>query len=196
MPGKTFFLKITLLETQPKIWRRFLVPADITLDRLHDVIQIVMGWHDAHLHEFQIGGKKFTESPEFPEDGEADGLFRLGDLVKKKGTVFRYLYDFGDDWLHEIVLERTTGTRGPEESPIECLGGEGACPPEDVGGIPGYEEFCQVMKSRRGARYREHRDWFGSDFSPEHFDLGQVNHELLTYLRWSRPRLLFWDSGA
>lgn len=155
-----------------------------------------MGWHDAHLHEFQIKGKKYTEHPEMPDDGKIDGLFRLGDLVKGKGTVFHYLYDFGDDWLHEITLEKTTQVRSPDELLVECLAGEGACPPEDVGGLPGFEEFCQAMKSRRGPQYREYRDWLGRDYSPEEFDLAQVNHELLTYLRWSRPRPLFWDSES
>ena len=77
MNERLYLLKIRLLEIEPEIWRRFVVPADITLDRLHDVIQIVMGWTDSHLHEFTIGKKRYTEYPESKEDGLECGRYRL-----------------------------------------------------------------------------------------------------------------------
>jgi hypothetical protein len=101
MNDRFYLLKIEFLDIEPKIWRQFVVPGSITLDRLHDVIQIVMGWQDCHLHEFVIGKKKYTENPEGKGDGEVDGRFRLVDLVKQKGRNIRYLYDFGDSWKHE-----------------------------------------------------------------------------------------------
>jgi len=91
MTERFYLLKIQLQFIKPAIWRRFVVPADITLDRLHDVIQIVMGWEDCHLHEFTIGKKRYTEYPESPEDGLPCGKYRLGDLVRQKGSVFHYL---------------------------------------------------------------------------------------------------------
>jgi hypothetical protein len=91
MNKRLYLLKIRLLEIEPEIWRRFVVPAGITLDRLHDIIQIVMGWTDSHLHEFTIGKKRYTEYPESKEDGLECGRYRLGDLIKQKGRTFNYL---------------------------------------------------------------------------------------------------------
>ena len=107
MTERFYLMKIQLLDIEPVIWRRFVVPANITLDRLHDVIQIVMGWTDSHLHEFTIGNKRYTEYPESKEDGLVCGRYRLGDLIKQKGRTFSYLYDFGDSWEHELALEES-----------------------------------------------------------------------------------------
>ena len=81
MNERNYLLKISLLEIEPEIWRRFVVPADITLDRLHDVIQIVMGWTDSHLHEFRIGKNRYTEYPESKEEGLECGRYRLGEAI-------------------------------------------------------------------------------------------------------------------
>ena len=97
MNERFYQLKIQLLDIEPAIWRRFVVPANITLDRLHDVIQVVMGWTDSHLHEFTIGNKRYTEYPESKEDGLVCGRYRLGDLIKQKGRIFHYLYDFNNN---------------------------------------------------------------------------------------------------
>jgi hypothetical protein len=107
MESRLYLLKISLVDLEPQIWRRFVVPASITLDRLHDVIQIAMGWTDSHLHQFMIGKNRFTEYPEHREDGLEEANYRLGDLVKQKNRRFGYLYDFGDSWEHEIVLENS-----------------------------------------------------------------------------------------
>ncbi len=88
MSERFYLLKIELLDIEPPIWRRFVVPGSITLDRLHDVIQIVMGWQDSHLHEFAIGKKRYTEYPEYNDDGLPCGKFRLVDLIKQKGGPF------------------------------------------------------------------------------------------------------------
>ena len=147
MEDRMYLLKIKLLDIEPEIWRRFVVPADITLDRLHDVIQIVMGWHDYHLHEFIIGKKRYTEDPEFPEDGlEEEDRYYLVDLIKRKGQKFTYIYDFGDNWEHELVLEDSRYFDPELQAEIECLEGERACPPEDVGSVPGYYDFCEAVR--------------------------------------------------
>ncbi len=101
MSERFYLLKIQLLDIEPAIWRRFVVHASITLNRLHDVIQIVMGWTDSCLHEFTIGNKRYTEYPESKEDGLVCGRYRLGDLITQKGRTLHYLYDFGDGWEHE-----------------------------------------------------------------------------------------------
>ncbi len=193
MKRHLYALKVALADIEPEIWRRFVVPSDITLDRLHDVIQIVMGWTDSHLHQFTIGGKKYTEYRESQEDGKEDGLYRVGNLVKCKGTSFAYLYDFGDSWQHHIILEDTNYSLGTQDEPILFLGGERACPPEDVGGANGYFEFCKVMRNSRHPDHRRSIEWYGKKYDPERFDGYWIKRDLLKYFRWSRYRFTQWD---
>jgi len=192
MSERFYLLKIQLLDIEPAIWRRFVVPASITLDRLHDVIQIVMGWTDSHLHEFTIGNKRYTEYPESKEDGLVCGKYRLGDLVKQKGRTFRYLYDFGDSWEHELVLEENRYFNPEPRTELACLEGERACPPEDVGGVPGYFKFCNALKDPSHEEHESYMEWFGGDFDSERFDTESNNWELMKYLRWSRDRYQNW----
>jgi hypothetical protein len=194
MNKRFYLLKIQLLDIEPAIWRRFVVPADITLDRLHDVIQIVMGWTDSHLHEFTIGKKLYTEYPESKEDGLICGKYRLGDLIKQKGRTFRYLYDFGDSWEHELVLEESRYFNPELEMELFCLEGERACPPEDVGGVLSYFEFCKALKDSNHEEHESYMEWSGGDFDSEQFDSDLVNWELMKYLRWSRDRYLNWGN--
>lgn len=195
MNRRFYLLKIQLDDIEPAIWRRFVVPASITLDRLHDVIQIVMGWTDSHLHEFTIGKKCYTEYPESKEDGLECGRYRLGDLVKQKGRTFLYLYDFGDGWEHELVLEESRYYNPERQIKLACLEGERACPPEDVGAIPGYFEFCNALKDPNHQEHESYMEWSGGDYDSERFDSDSVNWELMKYLRWSRDRYQSWEGG-
>ena len=192
MNEKRYLLNICLDEIEPEIWRRFVVPADITLDRLHDVIQVVMGWTDSHLYEFIIGKKRYTEFPESAQDGLNSGRYRLGDLIKKKGRSFDYRYDFGDNWLHIISIEENRYVNPDLRSGIECLDGARACPIEDIGGVLGYAEFCEAMKDPSHEEHEDFLDWYGEPFDSEDFDRDEVNEELMVYLRWSRERCLPW----
>ncbi len=198
MNDRLYLLKIRLLDIEPEIWRRFVVPGSITLDRLHDVIQIVMGWEDYHLHAFTIGKKRYTENPEYKDDGVHDGRFRLVDLIKQKGRTFGYEYDFGDCWEHEITIEDSRYFNPELQAPVECIEGERACPPEDVGGIPGYFEFCNALKNPAHEEHQRYTEWFAGFpwydgvFDSEKFDIEKVKSELLKYLRWSRDRYRFW----
>jgi len=194
MDKKHYLLRIRLLGIEPEIWRRFVVPLDITLDRLHDVIQIVMGWTDSHLHEFTIGKKRYTEYPESTEDGLECGKYCLGDLIKQKGRNFRYLYDFGDSWEHELILEDNRYVYPELQSAVECLDGARACPPEDVGSISGYYEFCEAVKDPKHEEHESYLVWCGGEYDREKFSAGEVNWELLKYLRWSRERLRPWSA--
>jgi hypothetical protein len=199
MDDRLYLLTIELLDIEPKIWRRFVVPGSITLDRLHDVIQIVMGWQDCHLHEFVIGKKKYTENPEEKDDGEVDGRFRLVDLAKQKGRSIRYLYDFGDSWEHEITIEDSRYSHPQSQGPVECLDGARACPPEDVGGTEGFFDFCEAVLDPAHQDHEQVTQWYGGFphyngvFNPEAYDVAKVNDELLKYLRWSRARSLTWE---
>ena len=193
MNERFYLLKIQLLDIEPAIWRRFVVSSSITLDRLHDVIQITMGWTDSHLHEFTIGKKRYTEYPESKEDGLVCGRFHLGDLIKQNRRNFHYLYDFGDSWEHELVLEDSHYFDPELRTEIICLEGERACPPEDVGGVPGYYEFCKAIKDKNHEEHETFMEWSGGDFNSEYFDCRIVNRELMKYLRWSRDRYVGWD---
>ncbi|MBW2649975.1 MAG: plasmid pRiA4b ORF-3 family protein [Deltaproteobacteria bacterium] len=202
MNERLYLLKIGLVDIEPEIWRRFVVPGSITLDRLHDVIQIVMGWKDYHLHEFTIGKKRYTEYPEYKEDGAEDGRYHLVDLIRQKGRTFSYVYDFGDNWRHEIILEDSRYFNLELQFPVECLEGARACPPEDVGSVPGYYEFCESLKDPNHEEHDSNREWYGSApwyddiFDSEKYDIEKVNYELMKYLRWSRMRIRFWETGA
>ena len=199
MNERHYLLKIRLLEIEPEIWRRFVVPGGITLDRLHDVIQIVMGWQDYHLHQFTIGRKRYTENPESREDGIEDGRYRLVELIRQKGRTFDYLYDFGDDWEHELVVEDSRYFNPALQSAIACLDGARACPPEDVGGVTGFFEFCSVLKDPSHEEHENYRQWYtgfpwyDGVFDSERFDVEKVNFELLRYLHWSRDRFRPWQ---
>ena len=192
MSKRFYLLKIHLLDMEPAIWRRFVVPASITLDRLHDVIQIIMGWTDSHLHEFTIGNKRYTEYPESKEDGLVCGRYRLGDLIKQKGRTFRYLYDFGDSWEHELVLEESRYVNPELRTKLACLDGQRACPPEDVGGVHGYFEFLNALKAPYHEEHGSYTEWSGGSFDSERFDPESINWELMKYIRWSRDRYLSW----
>ncbi len=193
MNERVFLLKIRLLEIEPEIWRRFVVPAAITLDRVHDVIQIVMGWTDSHLHEFTIGKKRYTEYPESKEDGLECGRYRLGDLIKQKGRTFGYLYDFGDSWEHEVMLVDSHYFNPELRSAIECLDGARACPPEDVGSVPGYYEFCKGLNDPDHEEHESYMEWSGGEYDSEKFNTDAVNWELMKYQRWSRDRFKPWQ---
>jgi len=193
MNERSYLMEIQLVDIEPAIWRRFVVPASITLDRLHDVIQIVMGWTDSHLHEFTIGKKSYTEFPESKEEGLECGKYRLGDLIKQKGRTFRYLYDFGDGWDHQVSLVNSRYFNPEQQVELICLEGERACPPEDVGGVPGYDEFCKALKDPNHEEHESYMEWSGGNYDNERFETDVINWELMKYLRWSRDRYQSWE---
>ena len=141
--AQIYQLKVTLVDSQPPIWRRFWVPDNFTLDQLHQVLQLVMGWHNAHLHEFQIGNNRFglPDPSGFDSEIRDQTTVTLSDLSLMPAATFRYTYDFGDGWLHQLLVEKMLSpTEAPGPYP-QCLKGKRACPPEDCGGIWGYEDI-------------------------------------------------------
>lgn len=159
----------------PSIWRRLRVPADIRLDRFHLVLCAAMGWQDSHLHVFERG----TERYGFPDpdlDIRDDREVTLSALLVRPGDRSDYEYDFGDSWQHDIVLEAVEG--GNHDGPC-CIEGAGRCPPEDVGGIPGYEDLRRVLAAPDEAGHAEALEWLGlehaRDFDPAAFDVERAN---------------------
>jgi hypothetical protein len=168
-------LRIRLLEVRPPIWRRVLVPATITLDRLHAVVQEAMGWSDMHLHEFGRGRDRWGDIDIEDDGGRLLDEFdvRLRSIVVT-GDRLRYLYDLGDAWWHEIVVEGEVEGIPGELYPM-CTDGAGACPPEDCGGIGGYQELLVALTNPRSRRHRDLIRWLGGPFDPEEFSVEEAN---------------------
>lgn len=183
---KIFQLKVTLLGTRPPIWRQLLVPADLTLAQLHDVLQVAMGWQECHMHEFSAAGRHFGRPD--PEDRfmgippvEDERRVRLSSLLRRIGTKVIYTYDLGDSWEHSIVLEKRLPAAPNMLYPI-CTDGQPACPPEDCGGIPGFCDLLDALRDPTHEQHKELQDWVGGDYDPEAFSIEAVNRILTRLL--------------
>lgn len=156
-------LKVVLTGSSPLIWRRLLVSSMIKLDELHDVIQISMGWEDYHLFQFVSDGVNYQlpDEEDFTWNDETtvncQGVL-LNTLLKKPGDELIYNYDFGDDWQHQIILEKILSPQEVESKIPICVDGENECPPEDCGGIPGYNYMLQVAVDPSHDDYDDIRD--------------------------------------
>mgnify|MGYP001557973450 CR=1 FL=1 len=170
-------IKVTLRHVAPPIWRRIEVPGDIKLGKLHDVIQIAMGWTDSHLHAYRIGSATYgTPNPDFPDDTQSERNVRL-DQVAGEGDTLIYEYDFGDGWEHTLKVEKIAPADPTAHYP-RCTAGSRACPPEDCGGPPGYEHLLEALRDPKHEDHEQMREWIGGEFDPEAFDLGEVNQGL------------------
>ena len=178
-------LKVTLQGVKPPIWRRLLVPSHLTLGRLHEVLQIAMGWTDSHLHQFISDGVFYGmpgEELDFGMEIKNENKFKLNQLLKKEKDSFIYEYDFGDGWEHKVSLEKIL----PHDANIslpQCIKGKRACPPEDCGGIWGYHDLLEIFKDPENPDYEEMSEWLGEGFDPEALDLDEINALLLEYCR-------------
>lgn len=167
-------LRLALLYVEPEVWRRLLVPGGVRLHRLHEMFQAGMGWTDSHLHNFRIGDELYGMQFDDYADEELDET-----TVTVTGTVgkidrFFYDYDFGDGWEHEIVVEETTSFPFGLKYAV-CLEGARACPPENVGGPPGYEEFRKVISDPSHRDFERITAWSGGSFDPAVFSLAECN---------------------
>jgi hypothetical protein len=166
---------ITLLEvSNPSVWREVIIPANYTLDRVHRVIQEAMCWQECHLHDFRIADREYgMPDPDYGFDTLDERTFRLGDLVKP-GDVIEYRYDFGDNWLHELIID-AAGEAAADVVYPACTAGEGACPPEDSGGTGGFADLKEILAGPPGQAREEMGAWADEDYDPERFDLGAAN---------------------
>lgn len=180
-------LRVTLQEIEPLVWRRLVVPASWHLGQLHLVIQAAFNWWNYHLHEFRIGGLRYGE-PDLADGFEGSPkLFdeadvRLCDFGREPGTTFTYLYDFGDDWHHTVEIEQHLAL-DPVPKVATCVDGARARPPEDVGGVPGYENFLAVMADLSDLEHASTKRWCGGQFDPGWFELATVNKDVGNALR-------------
>jgi hypothetical protein len=180
--GKAYQIKVTLLGTRPPIWRRLLVPADLTLEQLHPILQTAMGWTNSHLHEFRHGqttyGRRDPWLDDFGmNDVRSEGSVRLSSVLGRAGAKIKYTYDFGDGWEHQIVVEKTLPI-DPEDTYPRCLGGRRQCPPEDCGGIGGFYDLLGKLSDPNHEEYEEMLEWIGGGFDPDAFSVDDVNEAL------------------
>ncbi|HET8541883.1 MAG TPA: plasmid pRiA4b ORF-3 family protein [Anaeromyxobacter sp.] len=172
-------LKVTLAEVEPLVWRRLLVPADVTLAKLHDVLQDAMGWTNSHLHCFEIAGRRIgmvgveEDSPELEDERRV----QVASVLPKKGARLVYRYDYGDDWEHVVEVEDVTAADRRLSYPL-CIAGARACPPEDCGGAGAYEDLLRALARPDDDRHDELLTWVGGYFDPEGFDANAVNRLL------------------
>ena len=172
---KIYRLKVTLRYSRPPIWRRLKVYDDVTLYELHQILQVAMGWENSHLHMFRQGRTFFGEpDPEFGPDCVDETRTRLREVLLAPKDKLTYDYDFGDSWEHQVVLEAIEDPNPNDTYPM-VVAGKRACPPEDVGGVPGYDEFLDAMADPNHPSHEEMRDWYGQLFDPNAFNLKAIN---------------------
>ena len=171
-------VRIELQDLEPKIWRRIDVPLSATLMALHDIIQVSMGWNDSHLFEFLIGDKVYGEP--YPDDErrvyKAKSL-RLQTLVERGVEQFIYVYDFGDNWHHDIIIE---GVRDGEEDvdyPV-FVDGVQRCPPDDVGSSSGFMDFLEAVFDPGHEEHQRMLMWYGGPFDPRDINEAHVRRVL------------------
>lgn len=169
-----FQLHVALQEVEAAVWRRVLVRSDARLDELHLALNEAMGWTNSHLHQFVFENRTFGD-PDFDEEGEFEDerAVRLDDLAGV-GDRFTYEYDFGDDWLHTVMIEKKLPIDDRFTYPV-CVGGARACPPEDCGGPAGYEHLLEALLNGDDD---ELVTWVGGFFDPEGFDVNRTNQAL------------------
>lgn len=169
-------IKITLKGIRPPIWRRFLVRSNIKLDEFHEILQIVMGWSNSHLHGFVSGDTVYSEpDPDFDLDEiEDERKVKLASVLTYEGDKLRYDYDFGDNWEHDVVLEKILPFTPKQQLPF-CLKGKRACPPEDCGGIWGYQNLLNIISNPEHEDHDEWLEWLPENFDPESFSADNVN---------------------
>ena len=175
---RVYQIKITLVGGQPPIWRRLVLAEDTTLGTLHEIIQRAMGWHNRHMHLFHVNGRLYgIPRIELYQTVEDESKVSLGGLALREKKKYRYEYDFGDDWRHEILVEKIVPA-DPQVRYPTCVKGKRACPPEDCGGIWGYAALLETLADPTAPDHKELRGWVGGKFDPEAFDLPAINARL------------------
>jgi hypothetical protein len=177
-PLVIYQLKVTLRGSRPPIWRRVQVRSETTLEQLHEILQVSMGWQEGHLHQFVANGVQYgTADSDWGVDVEDESEATLADVASGVGSRFVYEYDFGDGWEHDLLIEKVLEPQPGADYPV-CLTGRRACPPEDVGGIWGYADFLRAMRDPSDPEHDDLVEWIGGAFDPEAFDVADVNAAL------------------
>jgi Plasmid pRiA4b ORF-3-like protein len=171
-----FQIKVTLKHTKPPIWRRLIIAPEIKLDRLHDVLQIAMGWTNSHLYQFETPDGYFADPSFEREETQSSKKATLKSVLGGPRSHIRYEYDFGDGWDHQILLEKVVELDQPALA--FCLGGARSSPPEDCGGPWGYANLLATLKDPKSAEHDSMIEWVGAEFDPDAFDVEAINKQL------------------
>ena len=171
-------LKVTLRGIRPAVWRRVQVSGDMTLEHLHWVIQFAMGWTGSHLHSFAIQGMEHSLSKPGLGLDELDTCdepsIMLSQIITGEKFQFFYLYDFGDSWVHEVLVEKVLTAKSDAHYPV-CIKAKRACPPEDCGGTWGYQALLKAIKDPKHPEHALRLEWLGTPFDPEKASLDEIN---------------------
>ena len=188
-------IRVCLDEIEPDVWRRLVLPSQWNLEQLHLTIQAAFNWWNYHLHEFRIGGLRYGDVALLTE-GALDDDPRVFDFREVRlcdfaeGARFTYIYDFGDNWRHSVVVEEFLALDAPPKHGA-CVQGARARPPEDVGGASGYERFLDIMVDPSDPEHAETKRWCGGHFDPEWFDLANADKDVRNALRANVKRRLY-----
>lgn len=177
--SKIYQLKITLKHIKPAIWRRIEVLPDIRLDELGQTILMAMGWYGGHLMCFEFDRTEYHFDHESVSDlgGKLMSKTRLDKCLSRESQKGLFTYDFGDNWEHEVLLEKIRAPEPGAQYPC-CTAGKRNCPPEDCGGPWGYADILEALKDPDNPEYNEMLEWVGSDYDPEAFDLQGANERM------------------
>ena len=180
-PQRIYQLRIELLHIEPAIWRTILVAETLTLPKLDRVVQAAMGWTNSHLHDWRIDGRRYgIPDSDWNTPGEQldERKFTIGSVLGERVDEFFYEYDFGDGWEHRIVVDKRLAAEPERNTWPMCIAGANACPPEDVGGPPGYMDFVQAMRDPTHEDHLQMWRWQGGPFDPAGFSLNEANRAI------------------
>jgi len=177
-PSAIHQIKVTLLGSKPPIWRRLQVPGNASLGKLNQIIQTAMGWTNSHLHDFSIRDQSYSDPGFELEDTLNEKQTTLTDLKLAVKEHFRFNYDMGDYWQHEVLIEKILEPDPEASTYAVCITGKRACPPEDCGGIYGYDELIDALQNEDHPEHESMLEWIGDGFDPEAFDLDAINRQL------------------
>jgi Plasmid pRiA4b ORF-3-like protein len=176
--GPLYILKVQLAYLTPPIWRRLRIRGDTPLSGLHRILQAAMPWSDSHLHQFRVGSIYYgPPDDEFGRDIRSERATTLREIAPAVRDRFVYEYDFGDGWQHEIVVEEILPP-DPTARFTQCLDGARACPPENCGGFPGYEQLLVGLRDPMHPDHEDLKTWAGDGFDPEAFNIEAINRRL------------------
>ena len=186
-PVRLYDIGIEWMHSPVKVSRVITIPSDVKLEVFASIIQHVMGWGGGHLDAFNKNGIEYTDAQSVAYSrgyGDRSSVdyqnVSLDELLTRKGSNVVYVYDFGDSWQHKVSLHSYRDLGADEKRQCKVLKGEGACPPDDVGGVWGYADMLHVLANpdEDHEQYEEYIDWLGDDFDPNHYDIDRINKAL------------------
>lgn len=169
--------RVSLRYVEPEVWRRVIVASEMPLPKFATALERAMGWDGTHLHLFDVGGVLFGNTDHDAPHLISEKAARVTHLLPREQTSLRWDYDFGDGWEHDVVVEAIEPLNPKTKYPVVLDGGR-ACPPEDVGGPPGYDELLRVLGNPKNKEYASMREWAPEGFDPAVFDLVAANRRL------------------